>query len=180
MAPLRLADLAQTSGDYATAEALMLEGLARAAADDIPWIRAKILRALGYVQLRRDDLSGAQRLFQQSLAEARRFDDARGISQRLDGLASVAVAGGQTVHAARLFGAADGLRARLGTVSTGFFVGAPTEWSDRLYAANECRAQIDADWSAGRSLPLEQAIAEALELCVVGNVADGPIRAVRR
>jgi non-specific serine/threonine protein kinase len=163
LAPLRLADLALTSGDHLTAEVILEDGIARAVAIDNSWIKAKALRGLGYVRLRRDDLVEARRLFHESLVEAQRFGDVRGISQRLDGLACVAFSAGEAVRAARLFGAADGLRADLGTVPTGLFVGAPTFWADRLYSAPESRPQIEAAWAAGRALSLERAITEACE-----------------
>jgi hypothetical protein len=76
-------------------------------------------------------------------------------------LAGVVSAQGQPERAARLFGAAAATRRLIGAPL------APTERSryERLLAA--VRAQLDegtfaAAWAAGRTLPLEQAIAEAL------------------
>jgi hypothetical protein len=81
----------------------------------------------------------------------------------LDALAGVASAAGQPAQAARLFGAAECLRESESIPLVSFLSAA---YERDVVAA---QAQMDAPafaaaWAAGRAMPLEQAIAEALQI----------------
>jgi hypothetical protein len=107
----------------------------------------------------------------ESLAVRRELGERLGIAECLEGLAAVADGTGQPDRAARLLGAAGTLREA---------IGAPLPPVDR--PAHEAAVQATrgllgeaafaAAWAAGRALPLEQAVAEALAGEPVG--ADGP------
>jgi hypothetical protein len=86
----------------------------------------------------------------------------------LAGLAGVAGMQEQPVRAARLFGAAEAL----GEAGSRPGIGHPIEVERNVALA---RAQLDeatfsAAWAAGRAMPLEQAIAEALA-CSTGRTS---------
>ncbi|HWE63591.1 MAG TPA: hypothetical protein VHB98_17905 [Chloroflexota bacterium] len=87
--------------------------------------------------------------------------DKPGFAECFEGLAVVAAAIGQPLRAARLFGAAEAVRETIGR---------PVEIEDRAVHERTIPAVCDAlgeeecaaAWAAGRAIPLEQVIAEAL------------------
>ena len=118
---------------------------------------------LGRVAYLQGDLARAAALLAESLAaQARvRFGGHAG-ADSLEWLGALAGARGQPARAARLFGAAAALRRRAGVARY-----APEE---PAYARDvaAARAQVDAAafaaaWAEGEALPLEQAVAAALE-----------------
>jgi hypothetical protein len=100
-------------------------------------------------------------LYRESLALYRTVGDKVGVALALDGLAEVACLQGSSQRAARLYGAAAALRDA---------IGAPRPPEERLDYEHDVAAlrtalgddAFTAAWAAGRALPLEQAIAEAL------------------
>jgi len=83
--------------------------------------------------------------------------------EALSGLTAVALAKGEPARAARLFGAVEGLRA---TIQAPLW---PAEQVERDRHTQALAAQMDeteraAAWAEGRTLTLEQAVAEALEM----------------
>jgi DNA-binding NarL/FixJ family response regulator len=120
------------------------------------------LHNLGYVALQQGDDAHAEAYFVEGLEVARQLRDQEEIYEQLEGLAGVAGARGHVERAARLFGAVEAVRAANGDILD------PADHmiSDRNIAT--VRAHMDAvsfaaAWAAGRSMLLEQAIAEALE-----------------
>jgi tetratricopeptide (TPR) repeat protein len=119
-----------------------------------------LLHNLGYVSLHTGDPERASDLFRESLALYRDQGDQRGIAECLVGLAGVLAELKQPETAARLLGAAHALREEIGA---------------RIWLANQpdyerslaiIRGQLEegaftAAWTAGETLPVEQAIAEA-------------------
>ena len=100
--------------------------------------------------------------FVESLTLAQSLDDKQGIAASLDQFAELACRAGQFERAAQLFGAAEVLR----EVSKRPL--APQNRSDYDRAVAAARDELGeatfiAAWAAGRALPLEQAMTEALE-----------------
>lgn len=123
---------------------------------------------LGAVAQYQGQSEQARRHFDQSLAHYHELGDIAGTAAALAGLAGVAGAQGQWERAAQLFGTARALRDASG---------APIIPPD-LYDYQRNLAAVDAQldqatfasaWMAGRAMPLEQAIGEALSL------ARGPL-----
>jgi predicted ATPase/class 3 adenylate cyclase len=118
------------------------------------WL-ARVARAQGDEVGARDDLAEGLRLF-------RELGDQRGIAYSLIGAACAAVAQGQAERAARLFGAADRIRAVAGP-----FIEADLRLAyERDVAAGQDalgEAAFAAAWAEGEALPLEEAIAYALD-----------------
>jgi ATP/maltotriose-dependent transcriptional regulator MalT len=119
------------------------------------------LHNLGFVALQRGDDRRAAVYFAEGLEFAHQLRDQEEIDVCLAGLAGVAGARGHFEYAARLFGAVEALHAANGES----LHPANRRIYDRTVAT--VRAQMDevtfaAAWAAGRSMPLEQAIAEAL------------------
>jgi non-specific serine/threonine protein kinase len=103
-------------------------------------------------------------------------DDGRGIAGTIAGIAGVAKARGQVERAARLLGAAWALGEALGVRFLGHHVHA-----ERVRAATRARlgeAAFAAAWAAGRSLTMEQAVAEARDALMIPN-GDQPVGAAR-
>lgn len=156
-----LGEIARYRGLYDEARAHYEESLALfRQAGDMLGIQIE-LHNLGYVLKRQRDLRGAAEAFAESLDLSRDLGIRMGIASCIGGLAGVLAAQGEPTRAARLFGAAEALREAIAF---------PMEVVDR--------AELDADvetihvgsgevvhstaWQAGRALPLEQAIEEAL------------------
>ena len=160
-----LGNLAFYEGDFAAARAFHEESLAlRRELGDKGGIAAG-LAALGMMALEQGDYAARQR-FEDSLTLLQKLGDKQGVAECLEGLAGVAGALGgerrQPARAARLWGAAKALREA---------IDARQPPAQRLRCEHHlavARAQLDeATWEAalneGRAMPLEQAIAYALE-----------------
>ena len=155
--------LARQRGEAARAVMLLEECLAiRRALGDTHGI-ANTLNNLGNVARQQGDLRRATELLREGLVLDEELKDRAGIAFGLEGLAAVACAQGEPTRAARLFGAAEVLRE---------VIGAPLSPVDRtdydgtvMSARQACdAAAFTAAWRAGRLLPLEQAVAEALTM----------------
>ncbi len=154
---------AQLQGDWERAAAFYAEGLAlfREVGD-----KEKIAMGLhnfGGAVLHQGDARRAATCFAEGLTLSREVGDRSGIAVNLAGMAGVMAALGQPDRSARLFGAANALFDVMGMV---------VEPVDRIeYDRNReiARAQLGeeafpAAWAEGRAMPLEQAIAYALQI----------------
>ena len=118
---------------------------------------------LGEIAIRQGDTAQALARYTRSLALSQKLGAKEGIAVCLEGLAQVAAARRKPLPAARLWGAAEALRESIGAARQ-------QVWRDRYErAVSAARSQagpapFDAVWVAGRDMPLEQAIAEAMEL----------------
>jgi tetratricopeptide (TPR) repeat protein len=116
--------------------------------------------ALAYVELRLEDVEGAQRLLREALDGHRKLGNRRGVAECLQGFASVAVAQDEGLLAARLFGAAERALADAGAGAW------PADEHERERDLAELRqlmfdADIEREMALGRALTGEQAIALA-------------------
>jgi predicted ATPase/DNA-binding CsgD family transcriptional regulator len=154
--------VALRQGDYAAAHAHFEEilGVAQEMGDE-PFI-ANALAHLGNVALRMGDFPQAATFYQQSLALNREEGNRDGIVEGLAGLAEVASLLGQPKRAAWLFGAVEALREARGIRLT------PLRRVEYDRILEGIRDQLDeatfvAAWKEGHTMPLEKAIAYALE-----------------
>jgi predicted ATPase/class 3 adenylate cyclase len=154
--------VAYALGDYARASALFTESLALRRKLGNRRGTIALINCLAEAILAQGDLEHTITLFLESLNLALDLNSQQGIAWGLSGLAGAAAAAGQVERAARLWGADEALRE----------VAALPIWPDvqPIYdrAVAAARAQCDeqtfaAAWAAGRAMPLEQAIAYALE-----------------
>ena len=156
-----LGHVASKQGDLERAAALYMDSLefARELGDRDQL--ALCLNNLGDVARRRGELSQATALLRDALAVYWELRDPRRCAMVLESLAETAGAAGQGERAARLLGAATALRETIGSLLT-----APN-LAEVAQAVAEARAVVGDDtWAAalavGRTMTLEQAIAEAL------------------
>lgn len=156
-----LGNVVHREGDVAAAGGFYEEALAilRQLGDEQGVATALI--NLGNVAFDRGDVAQAHALQQDSLRRFRQQGDKCGIAYGLEGLAWPVAAQGRSERAARLLGAAQALREVLGALL------APDEQPQHQCHVAAMRAALggaafDRAWAAGRSMPLEQAIAEAL------------------
>ncbi len=147
--------------DHTRARALLEEALAIFQADGHLISVTMALAKLGYVARAGGDGSAARRYFAQAYDQAQTIGYAWRILSVLAGLAGTAQVEGDSYKAARLFGAAEAMGETMSILLD------PDEihTNERLIA--ETRAKLGEDafaaaWDEGRSLPLEQALAEAL------------------
>jgi predicted ATPase len=158
-----LGDAARLLGDYTRATALFAESLAlRQEMGDRRGSAAMLLN-LGMVAVAQGDITRAIALLAESLDIFRELGWQQGIGWALFGLGMVAYAIGRAEHVARLLGAEEVLRETLDYQIW------PT-WRaehDRTVAAARAALSEEAfgaAWAAGRALPPEQAITEALRV----------------
>jgi hypothetical protein len=121
-----------------------------------------VLGNLGRVALSQGEYGRAAALLEEALLLSRDIGTRELVAAGLECLAWVAAARGQSRRAARGCGAAEALREVLGAPLP------PDERADHDQAVHAMRTALGeeafaAAWSAGRALPLEQAIALALE-----------------
>jgi DNA-binding CsgD family transcriptional regulator len=166
-----LGDLARSQGDDGSATARYEEALTLLRRQDLIGTVPSLLHNLGYLALRRADTRRALRLFRESLALFRDQGDQRGIADCLDGLAGVLGAMKQSERAARLLGAAEALREVTSAIVW------PANAADYERSLAVARGRLDeaafaAAWAAGRALPLERAVSEALAGDPAGGQSD--------
>ncbi|HEU5099031.1 MAG TPA: LuxR C-terminal-related transcriptional regulator, partial [Roseiflexaceae bacterium] len=124
---------------------------------------AQTLLELGRVALTQGDDTRAAECFAESLGLHRELENLRDTAYCVEGLAGVAGAWRQASRAARLFGAAEALREVAG-IPLPPVLRADYERDIATVHAQLDEASFAAAWAAGRALPLEQAIAEALRV----------------
>jgi len=154
--------LAQLQGDWEQAVVLYAESLAICREIGHKWMTAGGLHNLGGAVLHQGDTRRAAACFAEGLALSRELGDQSSIAANLAGMAGVAAAQEQPQRSARLFGAADALFGAMG------YVLEPQDRAEYDRNAAVARAQLGDEafvvaWEAGRAMPIEQAIADALE-----------------
>ncbi|CAN5793323.1 hypothetical protein BH23CHL4_BH23CHL4_20640 [soil metagenome] len=156
-------EAARARGDYSAARKLYEEGLTFYRALGHRNTAASVTHNLGYLAQQEGDLRRAASCFAESLAVHAEHGDQRNTGHCLGGLAGIIGLLGQPEQAARLFGAADAVILRAG--ASMFFV------DRRDYDGNlaEVRTQLGeqtfaAAFAAGKTLPLDAALAEAAEV----------------
>jgi predicted ATPase/DNA-binding CsgD family transcriptional regulator len=154
---------AYLEGDLARAEAQCEEGVALWRELGHAWGIGLAVRALGDVVSDRGDAPRAAALYRESLTLHVESGEKRGTADSLSGLAGVAGLIGRSETAARLYGAAEALYAACQVCVP------PPDRPAYEPAVARARAGTDdrawaAAWAAGRALPPEDAIAEALAL----------------
>jgi predicted ATPase/DNA-binding SARP family transcriptional activator len=158
---INLGEVARALGDLDRAAALGEEALALAGTLGARRHTAHAQYNLGLVAGARGRLDQAEAAFLESLRIEQEVGNMRQIAGILEGLAAVATERGDYRFAGRFFGAAESLREQLGAPIP------PTDRSRHEHATALVRAQLGpksatAEWTAGRSLPIETAIKEAL------------------
>jgi non-specific serine/threonine protein kinase len=153
--------IASLGGDQEEAETRFTETLTAARAVGADSSVASALEALGTCARYRGELRRAAELFAESLTLVRAGHDPLMLILNLKSLGAVAAVIGDPVQAARLFGAAEALRERHGVELP------PAERPRLERAIAPARERLSdeaftAAWAAGRALPVEHAIAEAL------------------
>ncbi|HEX5500551.1 MAG TPA: LuxR family transcriptional regulator, partial [Thermomicrobiales bacterium] len=150
-------------GDSARAEALTEEALALARQLGDAFGVAVNLFNLGVRCLHADDPRGAIDRFRECLRVTQELDERHLASRVLDGLGGALHLTGASRTAARLFGAAEALREQIGDH---LFPDEEVDLAPRVQAVRGAlgEATYEAVASAGRSLPFEVAIAEAIAL----------------
>jgi hypothetical protein len=142
-------------------KALLEEGLALARELDSGESSAFVLNRLALVAERQGDHALARALYEEGLALARELRERLVISTFLEGLARLAGAHGQPRYGAQLFGAANGL----GEPGMPRALSEQAEYEQAIVALRAALGEeaFAAAWAEGRALPLDEAIALALE-----------------
>ncbi|HVA89253.1 MAG TPA: tetratricopeptide repeat protein, partial [Chloroflexota bacterium] len=155
--------VARSLGDLDRAAGLGEEALALAGTINARRHTAHAYCNLGLIAQARGNHDQAATAFQESLRIEQELGNKRQIASILEGLAGLAAARGEDRRAGRLFGVAEYLREQLG---------APLPPADRpTHERDTTRVRTrlgsvgaKAAWAAGRALPLEAAVSEALEV----------------
>jgi non-specific serine/threonine protein kinase len=156
-----LGDVAFYQGEFARARALYEESLAlRREIGDQLAISFSLCR-LGHVALAEGDPAGASVLLGECLAIRKSLGNQRGLAECLEGFARVGRARGQWQRAARQLGTAEALRE---TIKTPLWPCERREHEDLVAAVRAALGEeaLAAAWAEGRTMPLQQAIEEAL------------------
>jgi predicted ATPase/class 3 adenylate cyclase len=168
-----IADDEVAAGDHDAARLTTLRILELAREVDDPEFRMYALYYLGELATEQDRLEEAATRFRDALGEAAAFGHVELTQAIVDGLARSFAATGEDRRASSLWGAAEAIRERSGS-GFDFFPGA-SEARDRAIAAVKTRISGDvfaASWNAGRSLTVDELIAEFS--CGGVGEADGP------
>jgi non-specific serine/threonine protein kinase len=154
-----LGGAAAREGDYATANSLCEESLALARESRAKNAIARALAVLADVARLRGDEASAVALYRQCIALWHELEEKPQLLQPLEGLAIVYGATGQTERAVRLWGFTESSRRALEATSVHVH-----DYDRRVRAARVAlgEAWFESAWSQGRSMELDQAIAEAL------------------
>lgn len=157
----QLGHIALNLDDLPRARALLTEALALFGEREA-WAPAVAGTLLGHVALAEGDAEGAQACLGEGAALFQALGNHLYLPWCLEGLAGVAAARGQTARAARLCGARDALLVRLGGALPPAHAAGLAQTLAAIRAAlgeDACAAALD----EGRALPLDEAIALALE-----------------
>ncbi len=162
-----LGEVADARGDYPAAQAHLDESLAIMREFRSLGGPAHVQHKLGRLAQHQGRWNDAAAHFFESLAIWRQIGNKHGILECLEGLGAVAGGLGEPERAARLLGAAAALRkSRIVPVP-------PVERADLERAITAARARLSeaafvATWAQGQAIPIEQAVAEALQAVPVG------------
>lgn len=159
-----LGNIALALGDYPTARALFEESLTlRRELNDPQGISLAVYN-LGNLAAKQGDYATARRHYEESLQLDHALQDRSGVAGSLEGLAPVLAAEGNVYDAIQLWGRVERLREELGIPL------APNEQQQQQEQIAAARARL-ADpaqaaqaWESGRSLPLEDLIALAVDV----------------
>jgi predicted ATPase/class 3 adenylate cyclase len=157
-----LGGVAEAQGDYPRAVALHEESLALFRDLGDTWGIAFSLGTLGNAAYAQGDYPRAATLYEESLALKRELGATGGIACALEGFALLAGALGYSRRAVQLWAAAEALRGAIGAPRDQHEQAqyGPAEAVQREALGEEAFA---AAWAQGRALPLEAAVALALE-----------------
>jgi predicted ATPase/DNA-binding SARP family transcriptional activator len=156
-----LADLAIRTGDLTQAAALYQQVLQTAR--ELQDATFATFAMINLAHIARLDANGgrAAAMLRDGLTLTRKRRDIYVLVDGLEEVAAVAAGRDEAIHAARLFGAAAAIREASGLL-------APLFPDDREQNLNHVRDQLSADfpalWNEGRAMPLEHAVAYALEI----------------
>jgi len=155
--------VARAQGEIGRARDLCAEGLALARDLGVTRVTAEMLHAAGTVAWAGGDDGRAAALYDESLALYRRLGNKVGVAACLEGLAYLASDGDSSERVARLLAAAGGVRDLVGAPLP------PVDRPDHDRAVGKARAALGdeafaAAWTAGQTLTLDAAIAEALDI----------------
>jgi ATP/maltotriose-dependent transcriptional regulator MalT len=157
-----LAQAATLQGDTARAMTLLDEGLALARALSDSQRIAMLLMTLAFCRLQEDALAEAEAAAREALARFAALGERWLMLYPFLGLAAVATGKRRAQHAARLLGQAEALSERL----TMPVMPALRPWQQTVVAAAQAQLREDLfhqAWAEGRAMPLEEAVAYALE-----------------
>ncbi|MEZ4529426.1 MAG: LuxR C-terminal-related transcriptional regulator [Thermomicrobiales bacterium] len=165
MAMVNLGSLARRMGDDERAAELIGQTVERARAQQFGVALTFSLNLMSRVARARGDLRTARALYQESLETAWKLGQRVTIAFILLDGAALAAAGDQPERAARLLGAAESLRETIGmphepSVSHASGSGYDAVVTKIRVALGE--QKFESAWNAGRSLPIEQAVEEAI------------------
>ena len=134
---------------------------------------SRALHGLAYVAYKARDYPRAARLSRETLALRWELHDAWGLPSSFEDLADLAGMTGQPLTAARLYGAAEALREAIGVPLPPYH---RPEYERELAVTRAALSTEDfaAARAAGRALPLEQAVVEALAVAVAGAPGTQP------
>ena len=155
-----LGELERLNGDYEAARTLYESSL-----DIFRKIGGKmgiayLLHNLAHIDQRQDDFSSATAHLHESLEIFQELGHKQGIAMCVAGLSGVAASQGHPERAARLMGAAEALLETIGARLD------PADFVEYTRKVSDVRdllgtAAFSAAWSAGRAMPVEQAIASS-------------------
>jgi DNA-binding CsgD family transcriptional regulator len=141
---------------------------------------ARTLHGLAYLADKRRDYPRAVALLRETLALRWELQDRWGIAPNLEDAADIAGRTGDPSVAARLYGAAEALREGIGTPVPPLFR-AEYEREVAVTRAALGPEGFAAEWAAGRALPLEQAVAEAMAVAApTAPSTRGPVAELTR
>jgi len=159
---LGLGEVEARRGELGRATQLLEESLAVRHELGWKWGIGISLGSLGWVAMRQRDFARTRALLGESLAVRKDIGDRGGMAWCLERLAEVALSEDEAEKAAQVFGAAESLREATGSAID------PADQPEYQRYMAALRSQLGetafaAAWTEGRVMPLEQAIAFALE-----------------
>ena len=158
-----LADKLILQGDCGSGVPMLGEALMRLRQlPEPPWTLVNVINMRGFAALLQNDLPLAARLFAESIERGRSLHHSWVLLGAMAGLAGVALAQGQAERAARLLGAIEATRASVGMRRTDHWIHAERIVADTRAALPA--ADLEQAWSAGRAVPLDEAVTEALTI----------------
>jgi non-specific serine/threonine protein kinase len=157
------------------AEAAAFHEDALAMQREVGYVRGAMLSLSDLGDIARDqgDVARAAGYYREGLVLARAYGELRAIVEALEGLAYVAVVSGQARHGVRWFAAAERLRETAGIANWLSFNRTVYERGMSTARTSLGEQAFASTWAAGRSLPLAEAVAEALDAPLVSPDTPG-------
>ena len=157
-------------GDLEKAVPMLDEAISLLRQGEYFWGVAMALGPRGYAALAQKDLPLAAQFFSESIEAAREIADERSVLGAVVGLAGVALALNQPERTVRLLGAAQAAREGVGIGRQAHALHAERIEVDARVALG--KTAFDQAWSNGRTLTLEETIAEGLALAAEVTAAQ--------